>query len=133
MYIHLAFGSVAFDVIGQPVKQGIKRAPEIGGRWRAVLGETRSLSLVIIRHERVRRRRGHVQGAERGRVNHHALRLTPNRYPDQCCLTRPCLPRLYRPGFSLCGAGCTRDAIPHALNCPVGEFAGPARTISPYP
>ena len=124
MHIHLTFGSVAFDVIGQPVKQGIKRTPKVGGRWRAVFGETRGLALVIIRHQRVRRRRGHVQGAERGGVNHHALRLTLNRHPDQRRLTRPCLSRLYRPGFSLCGAGCTRDAIPHALNCLVGKVLG---------
>ena len=124
MHIDLAFGSVAFDVIGQPVKQGIKRAPEVGSRWRAVLGETRGLSLVIIRHERMRRRRGHVQGAERGGVNNHALRLTLNRYLDQCRLTRPCLPRLYRSGFSWRSSGCTRYAIPHPLDCPVGELLG---------
>ena len=73
MHIHLAFGSVAFDLVGQPVKQGIKCAPEVGSRWRAVLGETRGLSLVIIRHERVRRRGGNVQRAERGGINNHAL------------------------------------------------------------
>ena len=124
MHIHLALGSVAFDVVGQPVKQGIKRPPEVGGRWRAVLGETRGLSLVIIRHERVRRRGGHVQGAERGGINHHALRLAPNRHLDQRRLTRPCLPRLYCPGFSRRGSGCTRYAIPHPLDCPVGKLLG---------
>ena len=124
MHIHLAFGSVAFDVIGQPVKQGIKRAPEVGGRRRAVLGETRGLSLVIIRHERVRRMRGHVQWAERGGIHNHALRLTLKRDLDQRRLARASLPRLYRSGFSWCRPGCRSHPIPHSLDRLIGELLG---------